>query len=100
MERYTIKGLVTISAPLMGAKDFVMDSPEFEIAQGRQANNTAYIGVKYFYVQGAVNREVFVEYPIPFKTLNEDEMNAIAALITSANVNVLAMPQHIAAVLL
>ena len=93
-QRYKINGLVNIPTPLMGSEDFVMDSPEFEITQGRQSNNTAYIGVTYYYNQGELDRTVFVEYPDLFSNLNESAMDAIIELITQADINVLGMPQH------
>jgi hypothetical protein len=93
-QRYKINGIVKIPAPIMGPNDLIIDSPEFEISQGRQCNNTAYIGVKYYYMQGIVKKDCFVEYPIPFEDLNETEMNDIIKLITSANINILAMPRH------
>ena len=96
-QRYKKTGIVEIPSGLMGVDAMLIDSPEFEISQGRQANNTAFIGVTYYYKQGELDRTAFVEYPIPFANLNESEMNAITALITSANVNILAMVQHIGA---
>ena len=96
-QRYKITGLVTIPSPLMGVDDFIIDSPEFEITQGRQADNTAYIGVTYYYKQGEIDRTVFVEYPELFTELNKPAIAAIIELITQANINILDMPQHIGA---
>lgn len=96
-KRYKKNGIVEISSGLMGENAMLIDSPEFEVTQGRQVNGIAYIGTTYYYKQGNLERSVFVEYPIPFVELNETEMNAILALITSANVNILAMVQHIGA---
>lgn len=97
-QQYKITGTVTIHSPLMGVDDFVIDSPEFEITQGRQADNTAYIGVTYYYKQGELDRTAFVEYPDLFSNLNESAMAVIIELITQANINVLGMPQHSGAV--
>ena len=97
-QRYKINGIVTIPSPLMGVNDLIIDSPQFEITQGRQANNTAYIGVTYYYKQGELDRTVFVEYPDLFTNLTESAMAAIIELITQANINVLDMPQHSGAV--
>ena len=95
--RYKISGIVTISAPLFGSDDFVMDSPEFEITQGRQADYTAFIGVTYYVMQGSVERKYFVEYPKPFAELNDAEMTAVTNLITNAHMNVLSIPDHVGA---
>ena len=99
-QRYKKTGIVEIPSGLMGVDAMLIDSPEFEISQGRQANNTAFIGVTYYYKQGSINKSIFVEYPIPFAGLNEVEMNAIIDLITSANVNIMSMVQHSGAVAL
>ena len=97
-QRYKIKGLVTIPSGLISVDVMLIDSPEFEISQGRQSDNTAFIGVMYYYKQGEIDRTAFVEYSIPFSDLSETEMNAIIALITSANINIISMPQHNGAV--
>ena len=96
-QRYKKIGIVEIPSGLMGADAMLIDSPEFEISQGRQADSVAYIGVTYYYKQGEIGRTAFVEYPIPFADLNEVEMNAIIDLITSANINIMSMYQHIGA---
>ena len=99
-QRYKKLGIVEIPSGLMGVDAMLIDSPEFEISQGRQKDNTAFIGVTYYYKQGELDRTAFVEYPIPFAELNEVEINAIIDLITSANVNIMSMVQHSGAVAL
>jgi hypothetical protein len=97
-QRYKKEGLVIITAPLFGAKDLVLDSPEFEVVQGRQVDGVAHIGVKYHYKQGIVDHMLYVEYPTAFGDLSEEEQAVIASLITKANEKVLAMEQHEGAV--
>ena len=99
-QRYKINGIVQIPAGLLGADIVEIDSPEFEVTQGRQADSTAFIGVTYYYNQGSVQQQAFVEYPIPFADLNPTEAQAITDLITQANIHVEGLPQHAGAVLI
>ena len=48
-QRYKKIGIVEIPSGLMGVDAMLIDSPEFEIVQGRQKDNTAFIGVTYYY---------------------------------------------------
>jgi len=95
--RYKINGIVTIKAPLLGENDVLIDSPEFEITQGRQENSAAFIGVMYYYKQGTVDRQIFVEYPKPFPELTATQMAAVTSLISEAWGWLLAQPGHVGA---
>jgi len=93
-QRFKKTGIVEIPEGLAGVGSVQIDGPEFEVVQGRQANGTAYIGVMYYYKQGAVDQQMFVEYPEPFANLSSAELQVITDLITKGNDKVLAMPQH------
>jgi len=96
-QRYKKEGLVTIPSPVAGASDIIIDSPEFEIVQGRQVNSIAYIGIRYYYMQGSVSHEMMVEYSVPFSEFSQEEQDVMSNLIESAEDRALLMSQHIGA---